>query len=98
MNYFISTDFRQFGVGVSQVWIKNITSDLNNVNFVLISDVIIVSIVLPISIEAHFEKVPPIEISFKLYRKIELNEDVKCGRIKLSHEYVNKNKSNFVIN
>ena len=79
-------DFQKLGVGVSQIWIKNITADFDNANYALVSDIIIISIVPPISIEVNFEKSPLIKISFNLNQNIGLSDHVKCGRIKMSNE------------
>ncbi|XP_053203544.1 uncharacterized protein LOC128388194 isoform X2 [Panonychus citri] len=77
-------DLRRYGIGISEICLHLIGNDFNTDTINLISDLIVISVVPPISIEANFERIPQVEIDFNLTpSELRLASDnLICGKIK----------------
>ncbi|RWS10220.1 hypothetical protein B4U79_13257 [Dinothrombium tinctorium] len=84
-------DFQKLGVGMTMVWIRGLGTELNNQYYDLVSDVVLVSVVPPVSIEVDFAETPKVEIDFKLNKFVSNEKMIKCGRIKTPRELWTKN-------
>ncbi len=79
-------DFNKLGVGISSVWIREIGSALDNSNFEVLSDIVLVSVVPAVSIEVDFEETPKVEVELQLKRDVKESDNISCGRIKSARE------------
>jgi hypothetical protein len=79
-------DFNKLGVGISSVWIREIGSTLDNSNFEVMSDIVLVSVVPAVSIEVDFEETPKVEVELNLKRNVKESDNISCGRIKSARE------------
>ena len=79
-------DFNKLGVGISSVWIREMGHTLDNANYEVVSDIVLVSVVPAVSIEVDFEETPKVEVELSLKRAVRESDNISCGRIRSARE------------
>lgn len=73
-------------MGISSVWIRQMGPTLDNANYEVVSDIILVSVVPAVSIEVDFEETPKVEVELSLKRAVSESDNISCGRIRSARE------------
>lgn len=79
-------DYKKLGAGIASIWIREVGSVLDNQNFQVLSDVVVVSVLPAVSVEVDFEEAPRVEVELATRRAVGETERVSCGRIESSTE------------
>ena len=59
---------------------------LDNANYEVVSDIVLVSVVPAVSIEVDFEETPKVEVELSLKRAVRESDNISCGRIRSARE------------